>query len=130
VAESVLLGADAVLPDGSVVNRTGSYPLALAAKTEEKPVRVVATRDKVRAGDGAVPDDPEAPTGLYDGDAPVETATPLFERVPPDLVDVVVTETGALSADEVAAVAADHREAARWDDATAAGAPGGDEGES
>jgi translation initiation factor 2B subunit (eIF-2B alpha/beta/delta family) len=115
-AESVLLGADAILPDGSVVNRTGSYPLALAATQADTPVRVVATRDKVRAADGATGDEREPPTDLYDGDAPIETATPLFERVPADLVDAVVTEDGVLAADDVAAVAADHREAARWDD--------------
>jgi translation initiation factor 2B subunit (eIF-2B alpha/beta/delta family) len=115
-AESVLLGADAVLPDGSVVNRTGSYPLALAAKTEDKPVRVVATRDKVRGVERFDATEREPPTALYDGDEPVETATPLFERVPADLVDAVVTEDGPLDADGVAAAAAAHREAGRWDD--------------
>lgn len=114
--ESVLLGADAVLPDGSVVNRTGSYPLALAAEREDRPVRVVATRDKVRAEGGFDATEREPSTALYDGDDPVATATPLFERVPARLVDAVVTEDGVLDADDVAAVATDHREAARWDE--------------
>ncbi|MFB6168197.1 MAG: translation initiation factor 2 [Haloferacaceae archaeon] len=127
--QSVLLGADAVLPDGSVVNRTGSYPLALAAEAEAKPVRVAATRDKVRAEAGVAADEREAPADLYDGDAPVETATPLFERVPADLVDAVVTEDGPLDPDEVAGVAADHREAARWDGRGAGARTDGNEGE-
>lgn len=118
-AESVLLGADAVLPDGSVVNRTGSYPLALAAADAGRPVRVVAARDKVRADDAFDADETEPPSALYDGAAPVATATPLFERVPARLVDAVVTEDGALAPDDVARVAADHREAAAWDDGEA-----------
>jgi translation initiation factor 2B subunit (eIF-2B alpha/beta/delta family) len=111
-AESVLVGTDAVLPDGSVLNRTGSYPLALAAREAGAPVRVVAARDKVRAEPGPPPDETEPPAG-FGGDA--ATATPLFEVVPPRLVDRVVTEDGALDADAVARVAAEHREAARWD---------------
>jgi translation initiation factor 2B subunit (eIF-2B alpha/beta/delta family)/8-oxo-dGTP pyrophosphatase MutT (NUDIX family) len=115
-AASALVGADAVLPDGAAVNRTGSYPLALAADAADRPFRVVAARDKVRP-DAAVPDEAEDATAVYDGDAPVGAACPLFERVPGDLVDAVVTEDGALDADGVAAAAATHREHATWDDA-------------
>jgi len=127
-AGSVLLGADAVLPDGSVVNRTGSYPLALAAREAGAPVRVVAARDKVRAagGDG-VPAEREPPTELYDGAAPVATATPLFERVPASLVDAVVTEAGVLDAGAVADVAAEHRAAAAWDEGSAEGGAGAED---
>ena len=116
-AESVLVGADAVLPDGSVVNRTGTYPLALAAAEAGAPVRVVAARDKVCPASHDPPDEREPAAELYDGDAPVGTATPLFERVPAALVDAVVTEDGPLDADGVGAVAADHRRAAAWDEA-------------
>jgi translation initiation factor 2B subunit (eIF-2B alpha/beta/delta family) len=115
--ESVLVGADAVLPDGSVVNRTGTYPLALAARAADKPVRVVAARDKVCPAPRDPPDEREPAGPLYDGDDPVETATPLFERVPAALVDAVVTEDGPLDADAVGEVATDHRRAAAWDEA-------------
>ncbi|MFB6079890.1 MAG: NUDIX domain-containing protein [Haloferacaceae archaeon] len=113
-AESALIGADAVLPDGAVVNKTGSRPLALAAAAADRPVRVVTARDKVRPDD-VVPGETGDPSTLYDGDAPIRTALPLFERVPAPLVDAVVTEAGVLDADEIRSVAADHREAAGWD---------------
>jgi translation initiation factor 2B subunit (eIF-2B alpha/beta/delta family) len=113
-AASALFGADAVLPDGDVVNKTGSRPLARAAADADRPVRVVAARDKVRP-DAAVPTETGDPTALYDGDRAVRTAVPLFERVPAALVDGVVTEAGVLDADAVRAAAADHRAAARWD---------------
>ncbi|MFB6303024.1 MAG: NUDIX domain-containing protein [Haloferacaceae archaeon] len=113
-AASALVGADAILPDGTAVNKTGSRPLALAADAAGRPVRVAAARDKVRPDD-AVPTETGDPTALYDGDAAVRTAVPLFERVPAALVDGVVTERGVLDADGVRAAAADHREAAGWD---------------
>ncbi|MFB6160500.1 MAG: translation initiation factor 2, partial [Haloferacaceae archaeon] len=112
-AAGALVGADAVLPDGAAVNRTGSYPLALAAAAADRPFRVVAARDKVRPDDAA-PDEREE-VSPYDGDAPVDAACPLFERVPGDLVDAVVTEAGVLDAAGVAAVADRHREHAAWD---------------
>jgi translation initiation factor 2B subunit (eIF-2B alpha/beta/delta family) len=55
---------------------------------------------------------------VYDGDAHVSVAVPTFDATPPDLVAGVVTESGVLDADEVRDVAADHREAAAWDDGT------------
>ncbi|MFB6304101.1 MAG: NUDIX domain-containing protein [Haloferacaceae archaeon] len=113
-ASGALVGADAVLPDGSVVNKTGSRPLALAADAAGRPFRVVAARDKVRPDDDAATETGD-PKAVYDGDAPVDAANPLFERVPGSLVDAVVTEDGVLDAAEVAAVAARHREAAAWD---------------
>ena len=117
-AESVLIGADAVSPEGAVHNRTGSYSLALAARDAGVPVRVVAARDKVLATGPAPPGEPssEPSAALYDGTAPVATATPLFERVPARLVDAVVTERGVLDAADVRSVAADHRAAAAWDE--------------
>lgn len=113
-AASALVGADGVLPDGAVVNKTGSRALALAADDAGRPFRAVAARDKVRP-DGAVPPESGDAAAVYGGDAPVRTAVPLFERVPAELVDGVVTEAGVLDAEGVRAAAADHRAAAAWD---------------
>ena len=40
--DAVVLGADGILPDGSVVNKAGTYPLALAAADQGVPVYVCA----------------------------------------------------------------------------------------
>lgn len=87
--------------------------MALAAARENVPLRVVAAAAKIR------PDDPVHtetvdPTGLYDGDAPVRVATPVFDHTPADLVAGVVTGRGVLDGDDLRAVAAKHRENARW----------------
>lgn len=41
-AEAVLVGADAILADGSLVNKAGTYPLALAAREAGVPFHVCA----------------------------------------------------------------------------------------
>ena len=111
--DAVLVGADAVLPDGSVVNKVGTYPLALATARADVPCYVVTARDKVCV-DESVHAEPGPAADVYDGEAPLSVANPTFERVPADLV-CVVTEDGPLDAEAVADTAADHREAAAWD---------------
>lgn len=114
--DTVLFGADAVLADGTVVNKVGSRLAALAAASAAGPVDclVVCSRDKI------VPDaeptlESGPPGAVYEGDGDVGVHNPTFEGVPPDLVDGVLTEDGALSTDDVAAVAAEHEAFANWD---------------
>ena len=111
--DAVLVGADAVLPDGRVVNKVGTRAVALAATREGVPLFVVAAAAKVSTD----PDphlEPGDPTDVYDGDATIDVAAPLFDVTPPDLVAGYCTERGVLDADDVAAVAAAHRERAEW----------------
>ena len=111
--DAVLVGADAVLPDGRVVNKVGTRAVALAATREGVPLFVVAAAAKVSTD----PDphlEPADPTDVYDGDATIDVAAPLFDVTPPDLVAGYCTERGVLDADDVAAVAAAHRERAEW----------------
>jgi translation initiation factor 2B subunit (eIF-2B alpha/beta/delta family) len=111
--DAVLVGADAVLADGSVVNKVGTRGLALAAAREDVPVYVVAAADKVRPDETVHGESGDA-ADLYDGDAPVTVSNPIFDRTPADLVSGVITERGILDADGVRDVAAEHRTNAEW----------------
>jgi translation initiation factor 2B subunit (eIF-2B alpha/beta/delta family) len=125
-AASALVGADAVGPDGSAVNKVGSTPLARAARAAGRPVRVVATRDKV----APAASEPPAETAAFDAPAGVTAAAPVFERLPADLVTAVVTEVGPLDAAGIGAVAATNRAAASWvadADGAGDGTPGPDD---
>ncbi|MDS0282044.1 NUDIX domain-containing protein [Haloarcula onubensis] len=113
-ADAVLVGADRVLPDGGVVNKVGTRGAALAAAAAGVDCLVVAASDKV-AGGGDYDLEPRCPGELYDGDADVGVANPTFDVTPADAVTAVLTEQGRLSTDEVAAVAAPHREWAAWE---------------
>lgn len=109
--DTVLIGADAVLSDGTVVNKVGSRLAALAAADESIDCYAVCSRDKV------TPDEPDLetrpPGEVYDGDADLRVRNPTFEEVPADLV-TIVTEDGVLSADDVTVIAAEHAEFATW----------------
>ncbi|SFR50651.1 NUDIX domain-containing protein [Halogeometricum limi] len=115
--DAALVGADAVDPDGSVVNKTGTRALALAAREAGVPVYVVAARDKIRpTGDGGVGDEESPREAVYDGRAEIAVYCPTFERVPAADVDGFATEDGLLDAESVASVAAEHAENAAWDE--------------
>ncbi|ELZ96529.1 translation initiation factor IF-2 [Haloferax mucosum ATCC BAA-1512] len=111
--DAVLVGADTVLSSGDVVNKVGSYPVALAAARAGVPYVAVCARDKIRDDDEFVGEDGGS---LYDGEASVTTANPRFEVVPAAFVTGVVTEDGVLDADAVSEVAAEHAELEAWDD--------------
>lgn len=125
--ETVVTGADAVAPDGRVLNKTGTRVAALAASDAGIPHLVVAARDKVaRTGDDVAREHGD-PADIYagaadadatadvDSDVDVDVYAPAFDVTPPDLV-TVVTEHGPQQPDAVAAIAAEHREHAGWDD--------------
>jgi len=115
-ADALLVGADTVLPDGSVRNKVGTYPAAAVAAREGVPVFVVTATDKI-SPDAAVEREPWPGESPYDGDAPLAVTNPTFDVTPAECIDAIVTELGALDAGDVAAVAAEHRALAAWDDA-------------
>lgn len=111
--DAVVVGADTVLPDGRVVNKVGTRTVVLAAAHEGVPTYAVAARDKV-APEQAVDLDPFDREAVYGGDADIDVLAPTFDVTPADRVRVV-TEDSALSPDEVAAVADEHRALADWE---------------
>jgi len=118
--DAALVGADAVLPDGTVVNKTGTRVLGLAAQAQGVPVFVVSARDKVVAADSdsetgrSATTEQSRPESVYDGDADVEVHAPTFEFVPGELVDGIATEGGFLHREEVSQIAERHAADAQW----------------
>lgn len=97
----VLLGSDAVLSDGSVVNKIGSYPVALAAKEADTPLYVCTETykfdPKTMMGDYE-PIEQRAASEVWekppDG---VQIKNPAFEIVPPQYIHALITEQGVMS---------------------------------
>lgn len=103
--DCVIVGADRITADGSVANKIGTYPLALAAHRHGIPFIVVApesTRDPATAtGREIVVEERGAAEITHVGDvatAPEGTAVfnPAFDVTPPELVTAVVTENGVV----------------------------------
>jgi len=138
---AVVVGADAVLPDGSVLNKVGTRAAATVAGREGIDCLVVAASDKVLpasggegdgdgdgSGDGGVTDESARidreerdPREVYDADdsgdttADLAIANPTFDLTPADRVTAVVTEDGVLEVAAVHDLAERHRERATWD---------------
>ncbi|WIM89358.1 S-methyl-5-thioribose-1-phosphate isomerase [Candidatus Mycobacterium wuenschmannii] len=103
--DCVMVGADRIAADGSVANKIGTYPLAIAARRHGIPVIVVApesTRDPTTAtGLDIVVEQRAADEITHVGGvatAPHGSAVfnPAFDVTPPDLITAIVTENGVI----------------------------------
>lgn len=106
----VIVGADRIAANGDVANKIGTYQLALAARAHGTRVMVVAPRSTFDAGvaDGAaIPIELRAEEELLDAGgqrlAPpgVSAWNPVFDVTPAGLIDVIVTERGAIERPDV-----------------------------
>lgn len=94
--DAVLIGADSVLADGAVINKAGSYLLALAARDRGVPFYVCCESFKWRGADEPMPDLEEMAASELDvPDWPTVTVRNVyFDLTPTRLVSAWITETG------------------------------------
>lgn len=111
--DRVAVGADTVLPDGSIVNKTGTRALSVAAAREGIPVSVVAATDKVSTREDVNLESGDQ-NAVYDGEASIDVLNPTFDVTPADCVDEVVTERGALEPAAIDSVAEELRDLEAW----------------
>ena len=84
--DTLLVGADSVFRDGSLVNKTGTSALAVAANESQVPVVVACETFKLAPFDPTEPREEE------------------FELTPADRIDHYVTDEGVFRPDEIAAL--------------------------
>ncbi|MFW5964290.1 MAG: NUDIX domain-containing protein [Natronomonas sp.] len=113
--DTVLVGADSVLADGTVVNKIGTRLAALAAADAGVDCYAVCAGDKIIPGVD-VDSAPGSPGAVYDGHAGISVYNLTFEATPSDLFTAVVTEDGPLDTRDIERVAAEHADLAAWDD--------------
>jgi translation initiation factor 2B subunit (eIF-2B alpha/beta/delta family) len=111
--DTVLVGADAILPDGRVVNKVGTRGAALAADREAVDVLVVAASDKISADDAVDLEDWD-PSDVYDGDPAIRVDSPLFDVTDANLIDGVCTDAGVLDGEDVRELAAEYAALSGW----------------
>jgi ribose 1,5-bisphosphate isomerase len=83
----VIVGADSVLANGSVINKTGTSKVAKAAKEEEIPFYTVCESAKFSAAD-------------FLGEQ-IQIPETLFDLTPVENVSKLVTESGPMEPREV-----------------------------
>lgn len=101
-ADHVLVGADSITADGSVVNKIGTRSLAVTARERDTPIVVAAQTVKLdpetlsgqnveiemRAESEVIDDQTRADIG------DIDVVNPAFDVTPPRYVDAIVTERG------------------------------------
>lgn len=113
-ADAVLVGADAVRVDGAVVNKVGTYPLALMARAEGKPLYALCETLKIAAPDWPLILEAGDPADLAPEPIPgVTIVATLFDYTPAEYCRAIVTERGALDGDAIARYANDAAAALR-----------------
>lgn len=107
--ELAVVGADAILPSGGVVNKTGTKLLALAARDRPIPFYVVSAEDKIS---------PEEEVDLSEP-APAsepKLQCPLFERTEARLVEGIVLADSLCQPSDIAGRAERIRALRKWRD--------------
>ncbi|HEY4017087.1 MAG TPA: S-methyl-5-thioribose-1-phosphate isomerase [Pseudonocardiaceae bacterium] len=94
LADAVVVGADRIVANGDVVNKIGTYPLALAAARAGIPFVVAAPESTI---DLATPDGAHVEIEIRDpaeivGDGKTNALNYAFDVTPADLVTAIVTE--------------------------------------
>jgi len=103
-ADLVLFGADSILSDGSIVNKTGTFALCCAADRCGVEAACVTTESKVLPA-GAEPEMEEMPPGeLGEPIEGVRARNAYFEVTSADLVRRVVVGSGVLEAQRLQAL--------------------------
>lgn len=114
-ADLALVGADAVLADGSVVNKVGTRLLGLACDRAGTPLHAVADRYKVSSATSVPLEEKEATEVWPDAPRGVQVRNIYFDRTEAELVRGVVTEKGVLTGAEVGALAASQAAWSAWE---------------
>jgi translation initiation factor 2B subunit (eIF-2B alpha/beta/delta family) len=105
-ARAVVAGADSVRADGGVVNKVGTYPLALAAHAAGVPLYILCETRKIAAAEYPLTFEEMDAAELLPRPMPgIVARNPYFDLTPARLVTGVVTERGTLSQDEIRAIA-------------------------
>lgn len=110
-AQAVVVGADSVLEDGSVVNKAGTCLLALAARTARVPLYVICETAKIAPwpADTVQLEEKDAREVAIGLPPDVQVRNVYFDRTPARLVTALVTEQGTLDRREVRRLARQHR---------------------
>lgn len=85
-SDCVIIGADQILKNGNVVNKIGSYPLALCAKTNKKPFYVIATKDKITNKSIFIPEEYSSDEIWKYKNSKLQITNHYFEVVPKNLI--------------------------------------------
>lgn len=89
-SDCIIIGADQILKNGNVVNKTGSYPLALCAKANKKPFYVIATKDKITKKNKYFPTEYSSDEIWEYKNSKLQITNYYFEEIPKNLITKIL----------------------------------------
>ena len=95
-ADAVVVGADQILADGTVINRSSTFLLALAANYYKVPFWVLCQRIKLSGFSDVEIEESSESLGNVPQDVTVKS--PVFDKTPASLITGIITETGKITA--------------------------------
>lgn len=98
--DAVLIGADAILPDGSIINKVGSYGISLSAKEAKVPLYIVASLLKFTLKEIKI-EEREASELWQNPPEGVLIFNPAFDKVPEGHIKGIITEAGIVTPDSL-----------------------------
>ncbi len=101
--DSVLIGADAVTADGSIVNKIGTLGIAIIAKEYEIPVYCLTSKLKFdpRTMEELEKIEERDPNEIYQGKTSSTVRNPAFDLVPSRYIESIITEDGVIKPQNV-----------------------------
>lgn len=98
-----LIGADAILQDGSVVNKIGSYGMALGASQAGVPIYVAASLLKFHP-ESRIEIEQRPPTEIWNNPPRgLQILNYAFDRIPVELITGYITEQGVIKPNQLKA---------------------------
>lgn len=99
--DMVLLGAEGVVESGGIINKIGTYTMAMCAKEKNTPVYVLAESFKFARmyplNQRDLPDDQKYPSDKRDGSVDLSREHPLVDYTPPAYITLLFTDLGILT---------------------------------
>jgi translation initiation factor 2B subunit (eIF-2B alpha/beta/delta family) len=105
-----LVGADTILPDGSIINKMGTYLLATAARAVNVPFYVTARTQKIRHNDQVLLEEMD-PQEIHPPIQNVEIRNTYFDITPATYITSIISDKGILTPDEIQQYAVDRARA-------------------
>jgi translation initiation factor 2B subunit (eIF-2B alpha/beta/delta family) len=104
-ADAVVIGADSVRADGGVVNKVGTYPLALVAREAGVPVYVLCETLKIASPRSVLTFEEMDSRELLPNPSPGVTVRNIyFDLTPHSLITKIITEQGILTPEATLAI--------------------------
>lgn len=109
LADLCIVGADSILADGSVVNKIGTFPLAMSALEYDKPFYVICERSKfnlrsIFEPQSEIEEKDTSEVLPYGFQTLLTVRNPYFDRTPNKFVSKLITEEGALPHEELPSI--------------------------